>query len=62
MINIYYVWDNYKDVCSISLDVSFKRRKYANLDLIASISALVVTSIILYIAINDKDIEAEIML
>lgn len=62
VINIYYVLKSLKDVSTLSINDSFNRKKYAKLDLIASISALVATSIILYIAITDKDIEAEITL
>ena len=62
VINIYYVLANLKEVSNLSCNDSYKRRKYAKLDLIASISALVATSIILYIAITDKDIESEITL
>lgn len=62
VINIYYVLKSLKDVSTLSINDSYKRKKYAKLDLIASISALVATSIILYIAITDKDIEAEITL
>ena len=62
VINIYYVVTSYKDVSTLSCNDSYKRKKYAKLDLIASISALVTTSIILYIAITDRDIEAEITL
>ena len=62
VINIYYVLANLKEVSNLSWNDSYKRRKYAKLDLIASISALVATSIILYIAISDKDIESEITL
>lgn len=62
VINVYYVLKSLKDVSTLSINDSYKRKKYAKLDLIASISALVATSIILYIAITDKDIEAEITL
>ena len=62
VINIYYVLANLKEVSNLSWNDSYKRRKYAKLDLFASVSALIATSIILYIAISDKDIESEITL
>lgn len=62
VINIYYVLANLKEVNNLSWNDSYKKQKYAYLDLVASISALVATSIILYIAITDKDIESEITL
>jgi len=62
IINLYYVLISYMDVRNLSIYDSSKRRKYAYLDLIASLSALVATFIILYIAITDIDIEAEISL
>ena len=61
-INIYYVWSSYQDVRSLSESDSYNRKKYANMNLVAGLFALVATSIILYIAITDKDIEAEITL
>ena len=60
IINIYYVLSSYKELVDLSCDVSYKKRKYAYLDLVAGIFALIATSIILYIVISDKDIEAEI--
>lgn len=62
VINIYYVLASLKEVSNLSWNDSYKKQKYAYLDLVASISALITTSIILYIAITDKDIEAEITL
>lgn len=60
IINIYYVLSSYKELVNLSCNVSYKKYKYAYLDLVAGIFALIATSIILYIVITDKDIEAEI--
>ena len=53
---------SYQDYRNLNVNDSYKKVKYTKLDLIASLSALVATSIILYIAIDDVNIEAEISL
>lgn len=62
IVNIYYVWVSYKSVSSLSLDKNYKTRKYASLTLTASLFALVAGLIVLYIAVTDTDIDAEISL
>ena len=62
VVNIYYVWLSYKEVENLSFYDSYNRKKYAYLDLWAGLFALMATSIILYVAITDREIEAEISL
>jgi len=60
LVNIYYVMISYKDVGSLSINEISKRKNYSYLNLIASLAALVASSIILYIAVTDVNIDAEI--
>ena len=62
IVNIYYVVISYYELSSLSLYDSSKRKKYAYLDFVAGLFALVAVFIIFYIAITDKDIDAEISL
>lgn len=62
LINIYYVFNSYEDVVSLSLNDNMKTKNYAYLNLVASLAALVAGGILLYIAITDKEIDAEISL
>ena len=62
IINLYYIVSNYNEVKELNDNVSYKRRKYAYLDLIASLASLVAGLILLYVAITDTEIEAEISL
>lgn len=62
LINIYYVYVSYKEVMSLSKYEYSKRKVYAYLDFIASLAAIVASGILLYIAIADVDIDAEISL
>ena len=62
LINIYYVIISYDEFVKLK-DVDYSNRKmYSKLSLIASLAALVASSIILYIAITDRDIDTEISL
>ena len=54
--------DLYLDIINLSDYESDKRKKYAYLDYIAGLFALVAIFIVFYIAITDKDIDAEISL
>ena len=62
LINIYFVVISYKEVVSLQNEQYSNKVKYANLTFIASIVALVAGLIILYIAITDRNIDAEISL
>ena len=62
IINLYYIALSYQEVTNLPPNSSYKRRKYANLSLTASLVALVAGLIILYIAITDTEIDAEITL
>ncbi len=62
LINIYYVIISYDEFVKLK-DVDYSNRKmYSKLSLIASLAALVASSIILYIAVTDRDIDTEISL
>ena len=62
LINIYYVIISYDEFVKLK-DVDYSNRKmYSKISLIASLAALVASSIILYIAITDRDIDTEISL
>jgi len=62
IINIYYVYVSYKEVISLREQGYSKRKKYAELNLIASLVALVASSILLYIAVTDTELDAEVSL
>ena len=62
LVNIYYVVISYKEVAGLRNEEYSNRKKYANLGLIASLFALVAGLIILYISIDDTEIDAEISL
>lgn len=62
LVNIYYVFISYNEVESLKYQEYSNRKKYANLNLIASLFALVAGLIILYISITDTEIDAEITL
>ena len=62
IVNFYYVLNSYYDLSTVSFYDSYKRKKYAYLDFIAGLFALVAIFIVFYIAITDKDIDAEISL
>ena len=61
-VNVYYVYISYLEVESLKCKEYSNKKKYAQLDLVAGLFALVASSIILYIAIDDKNINAEISL
>ena len=62
IVNFYYVLNSYYDLSTVSFYDSYKRKKYAYLDFIAGLFALVAIFIVFYFAITDKDIDAEISL
>ena len=62
LINIYYVKISYDEFINLKNEDYSERKKYSNLSLIASLAALIASSIILYIAITDRNIDAEISL
>lgn len=61
-VNLYYVYISYLEVANLSRCSSYKKIKYAYLDYYASIFALIAGLILLYVAIDDVDIETEISL
>lgn len=61
VISAYYFYQSYLQVISLQYKSS-KEKEYAYLELIASGATLVASLIFLYIAITDKNIEAEISL
>lgn len=62
LVNIYYVIISYREIRLLQIQENFNKRKYAYLDFIASLAALVAGLILLYIAITDREIDAEISL
>ena len=48
------------EVMSLSDDDSYNKKKYAYLSLISDVAVLFAAGILLYIAIDDRNIEAEI--
>ena len=62
IVNIYYVIGSYDEVKTLKYEGYSNRKKFGNLNFIASIVALIAGIILLYIAITDTDIEAEISL
>lgn len=60
ILNIYYVYNSYKVVSNLTPDMSEESKKYAYLDFVAAVIALVAGLILLYIAINDTSLESEI--
>lgn len=61
-VNLYYVYISYLEVANLSWCSSYKKRKYAYLDYYASIFALIAGLILLYVAVDDVDIDTEISL
>ena len=61
-VNLYYVYISYLEVANLSWCSSYKKIKYAYLDYYASIFALIAGLILLYVAIDDVDIDTEISL
>ena len=61
-VNLYYVYISYLEVANLSRCSSYKKIKYAYLDYYASIFALIAGLILLYVAIDDVDIDTEISL
>lgn len=60
IINIYFFKISYEDVVTITDDIPDNVKEYAYLTLLASILSLIAGIIILYIAISDTEIDAEI--
>ena len=60
IINIYFLKISYEDVVTITDDIPDNVKEYAYLTLLASILSLIAGIIILYIAISDTEIDAEI--
>ena len=61
-VNLYYVYISYLEVANLSRCSSYKKIKYAYLDYYASIFALLAGLILLYVAVDDVDIDTEISL
>lgn len=60
IIYLYFTIKDYMEVMSLSDDDSYNKKKYAYLSLISDVAVLFAAGILLYIAIDDRDIEAEI--
>lgn len=60
IIYLYFTIKDYMEVMSLSDDDSYNKKKYAYLSLISDVAILFAAGILLYIAIDDRNIEAEI--
>ena len=60
IIYLYFTIKDYMEVMSLSDDDSYNKKKYAYLSLISDVAVLFAAGILLYIAIDDRNIEAEI--
>ena len=60
IIYLYFTIKDYMEVMSLSDDGSYNKKKYAYLSLISDVAVLFAAGILLYIAIDDRNIEAEI--
>lgn len=60
IIYLYFTIKDYMEIMSLSDDDSYNKKKYAYLSLISDVAVLFAAGILLYIAIDDRDIEAEI--
>lgn len=60
IIYLYFTIKDYMEVMSLSDDDSYNKKKYAYLSLISDVAFLFAAGILLYIAIDDRNIEAEI--
>ena len=60
IIYLYFTIKDYMEVMSLSDDDSYNNKKYAYLSLISDVAVLFAAGILLYIAIDDRNIEAEI--
>ena len=60
LIYFYFFYDNYKTITSLDCNSSNEKIFFNNLNFIASILIVVAGSIILYIALFDKNLETEI--
>lgn len=62
VISAYYFYQSYQEANLLRYEGYSKKKEYANLSFWASGAALVASFIFLYIAIDDKEIDAEITL
>ena len=62
IINLYYVYSSYNGVKSSLMSNDLKQIKYETLIFVSSLFALVAGILILYVAVNDTEIDAEISL
>lgn len=60
ILNAYYVYNSYRVISNLSVDMSENSIRYAYLEFIASILALVAGLILLYISLTDTNLESEI--
>ena len=62
IISAYYTYSSYKDIVNLRYEDNSRRKTFANLSFISSLLALIASIILLYIAITDTEIDAEISL
>lgn len=62
IINIYFIFNSYSEIMKLKEKDSPSKKKYAYLSFVAGLAALLAGGILLYIAIIDKDLEAEMIL
>ena len=62
IISAYYCYESYQELVSLQYEQNYKIKEYAYLSFTASLFALLAGIILLYIAINDTEIDAEISL
>lgn len=60
IIYIYFVWDSYKEVINLNFNSSRKQIEYSYLIFVAAIAMLISGIILLYVVIDDKNIDAEV--
>ena len=62
IISAYYTYSSYQDIVNLRYEDNSKKKEFANLSFISSMLALIASIILLYIAITDTEIDAEISL
>lgn len=62
IISGYYTYSSYQDIVNLRYEDNSRRKAFANLSFISSLLALIASIILLYIAITDTEIDAEISL
>lgn len=62
IINIYFIFNSYSEIIHLKEEETDTKKKFAYLSFVASLAALLAGVILLYIAIVDKDLEAEMIL